>query len=277
MEGGIAMSDSDWTLDDPLPVKTTTPNVVERILKIAVLALSVVLVLELAWFLCILPTQPLRSVRIDGGQGMPRDSLAAAAGLSEKTSFLSFDPEAARRGLESLPEIASASVVRRFPDSVSIELERRECVAVALAVTDGATVLLSIDKQGVVFRIGSASDDGASAVPILSGLAFKNPRTGMRLPEFLHPLLSDIAQLYERSPVLLETLSEIRVEKKAYEAYELVLYPSYRPVRVRMGSRLNEDGLRYMMLLLDVLASKGIETDELDFRTGTAAYRVKEG
>ncbi len=97
------------------------------------------------------------------------------------------------------------------------------------------------------------------------------------MPLFLNPLLADLARLRAQAPALLDSISEIRVVKRSFDGYELVLYPAYRSVRVRIGSQLNEDVLRYMMLLLDVLASKGIDTDELDFRTGTAAYRTKEG
>jgi hypothetical protein len=40
-------------------------------------------------------------------------------------------------------------------------------------------------------------------------------------------------------------------------------------------SALNEDKLRYMFLLLDVFAEKNINVEEIDFRTGTASYKIR--
>jgi len=269
------MSDSGLFLDDVAPEKAENPKRLERALKWTVVALTAVLVAEAVWFLLVVPSRPLNSGAIPGAAELSRAAGCAAAGIDEKTSFFAFDAGSAARGLESLVEVESAAVVRRFPDGVRIALTMRSPVAVALAsMADGRTLPLSIDRTGVVFRVGSPS---AGAGPIISGLVFGNPHSGVRLPSFLHSLPNDLAVLRASNPALLDTISEIRVVKKAYDAYELVLYPTYLPVRVRIGSQLNEDVLRYMMLLLDVLASKGIETDELDFRTGTAAYRMKEG
>ncbi|MFA6506830.1 MAG: FtsQ-type POTRA domain-containing protein [Treponemataceae bacterium] len=272
------MSDSGLFLDDAVPEKIDSPNRIERALKWSVLALAVVLVVEAVWFLIAVPCMPLRSVEIFGADGLSRSSLYLAAGLKEKTSFFSLDARSVKRGIESLAVVESVSVVRRFPDGVRINVVMRSQVAVALAVTsDARTLPVSIDRNGVVFKVGSGVAGSGASGPIISGLLFENPQPGIKLPLFLHSLVADLARLRAENPALLDALSEIRVVKKGYDAYELVLYPSYRAVRVRIGSQLNEDVLRYMMLLLDVLASKGIETDELDFRTGTAAYRTKEG
>ena len=271
------MSDSELFLEEGIPEKIVPPRGIERVLKGSVALLSAILLLELVWFAAVLPCLPLRSVKIGGDEGIQRTALLSAAGIAEGTSFLTFDAAAAKRGMESLAEIESVQVVRQFPESLSIAVVKREAVAVALASFGGKSVPVSIDRNGVVFRIGGRKDGAGIAGPIVSGLQFENPQAGIVLPAFLHPLVADIARLRAESPALLDAISEIRVVKKAYDAYELVLFPAYRPVRVKIGSQLNEDTLRYMMLVLDVLASKGIETDELDFRTGTAAYRTKGG
>jgi cell division protein FtsQ len=271
------MSDSGLFLDDVVPEKAEAPNRVERLLKWSLASLVAVLAVEALWFLVAVPCLPLKSIEIHGAERLPAGAVYAASGLTGKTSFFTVDADAVRRGVEALPLVESASVVRRFPDGLRVDVSMRTPVAVALAATaDGRSVPVSIDRKGVVFQVGSGAT-AAVAGPVISGLQFEDPQPGVRLPAFLHSLVADLSRLRAENPALLDAISEIRVVKKSYDAYELVLYPTYRPVRVRIGSQLNEDALRYMMLLLDVLASKGIETDELDFRTGTAAYRIKEG
>jgi cell division protein FtsQ len=84
-----------------------------------------------------------------------------------------------------------------------------------------------------------------------------------------------LEHLHDTAPELLAVLSEIRINRKAYDGFDLILYPSHNPVKVRV-SELNEDMLRYMMLVIDVFFSKDIPVEEIDFRTSTASYTVKE-
>jgi cell division protein FtsQ len=133
------------------------------------------------------------------------------------------------------------------------------------------------DRNGVIFQIGYGGGLAIpSHLPILSGMAFENVRTGLRLPLFLVPLLKNISDLGEKSPHLLSVISEIHINKKTFDNYDLIIYPASSPVKIRMGAELKEESLRYMLLLLDVLNEKGIDVDEIDFRTGTASYTVNE-
>lgn len=247
----------------------------EPALLVVAALLGLLLVAELGWFLVYVPTRPLRSVDIVGAEGMVRQELLAVAGIDGKTTYFSLDAAKAEQSLETLPGIAAASVAKRFPDGVKISVVPRVPLAVALAEVDGRTVPVVFDDEGVVFRM-AGNVAAASSGPVISGLRFERPREGMRLPAFLKPLLAQLAELKRDSPALLDALSEIRVVPGAYDTYELVVYPARTGPRVRIGSELNQEVLRYMMLLLDVLASREIETDELDFRTGTATYRAKE-
>jgi len=271
------MSDSRFLMDETLTPEVEPSGKAERYLKRSVGILCLILVVELVWYLAIVPCLPLKTVDLIGAEGLNRTDLLAASGLSAKSSFFSLRRTIMERGLETIPAVESARVVSHFPDAVRIELVRRSAVAVSLAESEGRTILLAYDRNGVVFKVGTATDTSFPNAPVVSGLRFEQAQEGMRLPAFLSGFLNDLARLKREFPALLETLSEIRVVKRAYDGYELVLYPANRRVRVRIGPELNEEALRYMMLMLDVLDSKGIETDELDFRTGTASYRAKEG
>jgi cell division protein FtsQ len=71
-------------------------------------------------------------------------------------------------------------------------------------------------------------------------------------------------------------VSEIKVNEKNYEGFDLTLYPAHCRVRVRLPADLSRDKLSYALLLLDVLKNSSEEIEEIDCRTGTASYRVKE-
>jgi cell division protein FtsQ len=271
------MSDSPLYADEILTHRSEAPNRMERLLKWAVVALSVILAAELVWFVGVVPSMPLKTIDIEGAEELSRVALLKVAGIDGKSSFFGIDAALIKRNLESVAEIETASVVKRFPDGLSVGITLRKPVALSLAEKDGKIVPIAFDKHGVIYRVGVPIEEAARMGPLVSGLRFENVQAGMRLPAFLSSFTQDLDRIRREAPALLDAISEIRVVKKAYDGYELILYPAHRTVRVRIGSQLNEEVLQYMMLLLDVLASKGIDTDELDFRTGTASYRMKEG
>ncbi|MEW6563885.1 MAG: cell division protein FtsQ/DivIB [Spirochaetota bacterium] len=245
----------------------------EGILKRITIILAILLGIELFYYVGIVPFLPLASVRLNSVQGIPRDDLLRYAGINESTSYMSLNAAKVSETLRSIPSIASVSIIKHFPNSVDIVVTERTAVAVSLAKVSGKLVPIYIDRQGVVFKVGGEIN---SALPLVSGLVFDQVVPGIKLPGYLKNFFASLELLEKNNPALLQTISEFRIQQKTYGGYELVIYPANHMGKVRLGSELNEEVLRYMMLVLDVLASKGIQTDEIDFRTGTISYRTKE-
>jgi cell division protein FtsQ len=249
----------------------------EKPLRRILTACSVLLAGELLWLFVISPCMPLSSVEIKGLDGISRMAVLEQAGINSRSSFMSLNSRACEEALFAIPMLESAKVTKHFPDGVEIVIKKRVPVAASAADIGGKTVPVFFDKEGVLFQIGRNGGAAVNAdLPVISGLVFENISAGLRLPEFLVPLFSDLHTLNAEAPELLSTISEIQINKKKYDAYELTLYPVYNPVKIRIGQRITEDKLRYMLLLLDVLGEKGVALDELDFRTDTASYKVRK-
>ncbi|MDR1362536.1 MAG: FtsQ-type POTRA domain-containing protein [Spirochaetaceae bacterium] len=249
----------------------------EKPLRRILIACSIILAGELMWLFVVSPCMPLNAVDIRGLDGITRMTILERAGIDSRSSFMSVNAAAAEAALSSIPLIGAVEVIKHFPDTIEIIITNRVPVAAAAVDIDSRTLPVFFDKNGVLFQIGGR--DGRAlydALPILSGLAFENVTTGLRLPEFLLPLFGEMETLRVNTPELLSTISEIHISKKKYDAYELTVYPVYNPVKIHIGQHINEDNLRYMLLLLDVLNEKGMALGELDFRTGTASYKVRE-
>lgn len=71
----------------------------------------------------------VREIVVVGRRFTPAQDIVAATGLREGAPLLAFDPAAARAELERMPWIRSASVERRFPGTVRIDLVERRPVA----------------------------------------------------------------------------------------------------------------------------------------------------
>jgi cell division protein FtsQ len=250
---------------------------IERWLKKIFIICSCLLAGELIWLFAVNPTLPLTNIEIKGIEALDRRVVLNQAGVTARTSFFSFNAVDAKNMLAFIPQVESVEIIKKFPDTVSIILQERKAAALALATVEGRPEIVVFDKNGVIFQIGYEGGLAIPAhLPILSGMVFENVRTGLRLPLFLVPLLKNISDLGEQSPQLLSVISEIHINKKTFDNYDLIIYPASSPVKIRMGAELKEESLRYMLLLLDVLDEKGIDVDEVDFRTGTASYTVKE-
>jgi cell division protein FtsQ len=255
--------------------KSSAPSGLEKGLKGLILAAAAVLILELIWLLAVAPCMPLSKIDVIAVPGIENAQAIAAAGIAEKSSFVSVNARAAEKALEGLYEVESARVTKRFPSTVKIVLIPRSAVGVSLAHQDGRLVPVYFDRTGLVFRIGDG-DVPSPPLPLIGGLVFNPPVLGTKLPAMFGPFLESLQSIGDSAPELLAAISEIRINRKAFDGFDLVLYPVHNPVRIRLESDLNEETLRYVMLMLDVFASKNSDIEEIDFRAETASYKIKE-
>ncbi|GHU88715.1 cell division protein FtsQ [Spirochaetia bacterium] len=269
------MSDDFVYPEDAAPVKSSSSRGLEKGLKALIFSAAAVLILELVWLFAVAPCMPLSKIEVMTFPGIDRVSVIAAAGIGERSSFISVNTRSAEKALEGLYTVESARVTKRFPNTVKIVLIPRTAVGVSLARLDGKLVPVYFDRQGIVFKIGNGNDDVPS-LPLISGLVFDPPALGMRLPAMFGTFLGGLQSIGDSAPELLGAISEIRINRKAFDGFDLVLYPVHNPVRIRLESDLNEETLRYVMLMLDVFASKNSDIEEIDFRAETASYKIKE-
>jgi cell division protein FtsQ len=259
--------------------KESSPSRREIFLKVILAILVVIFVIEFIWLVVISPSIPLSSVEINGIPGVEREVILRQAGITNQTSLFSVSSTNMENALEELYMVESAEVIKQFPSKIYIKLNPRIPVALSLASVSGKSTPIFIDKHGVVCKIGindSESKVQASSLPIISGLVFDDVHLGTRLPASMRNVLVNIEQIAMYNSDLLSSISEIRFHEKLYDGFELILYPANSNIRVRIGSELSEDIIKYMMLMIDVLEKTETEIDEIDFRTGTASYKLKE-
>jgi cell division protein FtsQ len=269
----------DYTFaGEAVPGKQVLSSRLDRVLKGLILGVALVFTGELVWLIGVRPCLPLSLIEVTGIPGMDKAAVLAQAGIDSRTSYVGLDVREAEGALGSIPQVGSARVIKRFPDTVQIVLENRRTAALMLASVNGKVCPVFFDKEGVIFKIGHKDSEmrGISpSIPIISGLVLENINPGVRLPSMFTGLFEELERLHDSAPELLSAVSEIRINRKAYDGFDLVLYPTHNPVKVRT-SELSEDTLRYMMLVLDVFSAENIAVEELDFRTNTASYTIKE-
>ncbi|MDR1058693.1 MAG: FtsQ-type POTRA domain-containing protein [Treponema sp.] len=265
---------ADYLLEEEL--LSGVPSRLEKILKRIILAAAVILAAELVWLFGITPFMPLSKIEINGHIPLAQEAILARAGIGPQTSFMSLDTAGAERALGDVPLIDSAGVHKYFPGRVVINLEARKAAALSLGTLGGETVPVIFDKKGKVFQIGFYNGLAGPELPLISGLVFDEPRLGMQVPALFRAFLEDLDEIEHSAPELLGALSEIRIIRKSFDGFELMLYPVSSRIRVRLGPEINEDLLRYTLLVVDVLSARNPEAGTVDFRAGMASYTIKE-
>ncbi|MDR0452677.1 MAG: FtsQ-type POTRA domain-containing protein [Treponema sp.] len=247
------------------------------LVRLAVL-IAGILAAELLWLFGITPLLPFSVVEVSPVPGIDRALLLARAGIGPHSSYFTVDTALAEKNLEQMYQLESARVVKQYPDTVRVFVERRRPAALSLVNAAGRIIPVYIDKHGMLIQVGGLPLNSASppALPIVSGLNFERIEEGAKLPAELEGFFSRLDSLNANAPELLAFISEIGISKKAYNGFDLIIYPVNSAVKFRLEPDLNEDALRYMILMMDVFDSTGVQVDEVDLRNGTASYIVKE-
>ncbi|SFS33860.1 cell division protein FtsQ/DivIB [Saccharopolyspora flava] len=102
------------------------------------------------------PLLGVRSVQVEGNQGLDSQKVLQAAEVAEGTPMLRVDPEKIRENLRALPKIADSRTVLDWPSTVRIQVTERTPAAYFRAA-DGIRLL---DVAGVPFETVAAPPPG---------------------------------------------------------------------------------------------------------------------
>ncbi|MFN8830205.1 MAG: cell division protein FtsQ/DivIB [Labrys sp. (in: a-proteobacteria)] len=105
----------------------------------------------------------IEMVTIKGQEALTDNEILTAAGVTDTSSLLLMDADAARAGLEQMPLVASATVHKLYPNTLAITIEERK--PFALWQRDGRVHLIAEDGK----VIQEISDDRFAALPFVVG------------------------------------------------------------------------------------------------------------
>jgi cell division protein FtsQ len=258
-----------------------SPSVTARLARPLLLCLTAVCALFLLARYAVLPALTVRHIILQSDVSLSEDELLAISGLQGTAYWHSLSTDTIRKRLEAYPLIKRAVVEKVFPDTVRMTVWGRQAVALVLADMGGRSLPVLVDDEGVIFKVCSTAAD--LDLPVVSGLPAGDASLGERLPGAYTQLFAQLRQLRDRSPSLMRLVSEVKIIAPAPPtppaSYNLLVYLTTSPVPVLAGGTLDESLLRYSLMVLDLLSNQGVlkNIQELDFRSGSVVYRMKEG
>jgi cell division protein FtsQ len=106
----------------------------------------------------------LADVTVEGRDYVSREAILAALNVNSGDSLLGIDLQAARKRLEAIDWVASATIERRLPDTLYVTLQERR----AVAIWQNGEEFTLIDRNGRTVR-ASRMPPGAEALLLLGG------------------------------------------------------------------------------------------------------------
>lgn len=276
---GLLVSDDylqkDYFLDTEIQEKNEEETRVEKkvkIIKIVFCVLCFLLIGELVGYKYIMPSFSSPKITVSGQKNYSAEEIATKLLIMNSTNWFDFDVEQAAAILSSEAGIDNVIVEKKFPDKIYISIEERVPVAVTFIDNNGCSLPMQIDKNGVLFPGKKTAMPDSNEAPIVSGLPVEYMSSGMRIPSKYRPLIEQIAKISALPQKYFASVSEICVIPKEYGNYELALIPAQSKVKVLTDRALNEDALKYMMVVLDVVKQIDTNVSEVDLRYGSVSY-----
>jgi cell division protein FtsQ len=233
-------------------------------LALLVAGLGGALTLGARW---VLTARPFAVERIEvvGQSQLSADEVISASGLIPGQNFFRLDARRAVAGVEALPRVRRAELVRAFPNGVTLLVEERQpFVLVHAGGMDRlfwpADRLFWVDEQGV--PIGNETRAQALDMPLVSGVGDEDVAAAGRTPsERLAAGVALIRTLMRLQSPLLKEISEVDVSR----AEGPMLY-MLDGVEVRLGSEDWNDRLGRLGGVLAQLRASGEKATSIDLR-----------
>ena len=244
-----------------------------KFIKVIFCVLCFALLCELVIYKYVMPSFSSPKVTVTGQKDYTAEEIARMLLPMNSTSWFDFDVEQAVSLLSSEAGIEHVSVEKKFPDKIYVNVTEREPVAVTFVMDGGHSAPVQIDKNGVLFSgKKNAANEQESILPIVSGIPVEYMSKGMRIPAKYRPLIDQISKISEMPQHYFASVSEICVLPKDSGNYELALIPAQSKVKVLTDRALNEDALKYMLVVLDVVNQIGTDVAAVDLRYGSVSY-----
>ena len=274
------MSDASYVFDAQKIYAKTSQNSESfrfRILKGSLFLIISALIFELVFYFVILPSISNARIMLNlNASSLTEREVVAMMKLNKDAKWINVDARKIEARLMDNALLEKASVSKRFPDKLLVDIVERQPVAVSFANIKGKVIPLEIDKEGVVFRIGW--NEKVPLLTIISGLNFQNPKVGMKLNYKLTSLFNRLDAISKTNPILLSSISEIKIREKKFGDYDLIMYPIHTKVKVFTNKDFTDKTLNRMMLVLDIIHGEKVarELEYIDIRGTNVVYRWKE-
>ena len=246
-----------------------------KVIKIIFSIMCLLLAAEFCIIKFIKPSLSSPKITISGLSNYTAEEIAEKLLTMRSNSWFDFDVSKAVGILSAEPGIESVIVEKEFPDKIYVRITERTPVAITFVTEEGNTKPVQIDRNGVIFFDENEEKIVSQSLPIVSGIPIDYLSNGMRIPKVYQPLMEQIAKINANHSEYFSGISEICVIPTSNDNYELAIISAQSKIKVITDRALNEEALKDMMVVLDVVKMVNEDVREIDLRYKSVSYKTK--
>jgi len=201
----------------------------------------------------------IKEIIVEGNEFVSGEKILAASGAMKGADLYNFDIYSAKFRIEKIPQILTASVRRKLPDTIMIQVVERSARAIVKLDVNGLSVC--VDPEGVL--LPNEASGGLDDITVIYGVEIAEPKTGRRINDGSLITALTILKLHDNSGLRNQVNVEILVMEKNGEIciHEREKAPSRRLYKVSLGKENFEQRLAN---LSEILKEEFYRQDKMD-------------
>jgi len=158
---------------------------------------------------------PVANIDVQTDGNLEREHLLRALDVPEEANLLSVDLESMKERLESIGQVEKAVITRRFPDTLEVTVsERTPIMRLLVQRSNGETLNLFVDTQGVVFEADRLDPRISRRLPFLFGVDLSKKEEGFSDVRDIEPLADLLSEAQAIAPHIYSTWRIMSLEQE---------------------------------------------------------------
>ncbi len=192
----------------------------------------------------------VKEIVVEGNRFVPAGMILKAAEVQKGDNLFGIDIYKAKKRIEAIPQISSAGISRKLPDTVVIKVNERKVRAAIRSRESRITVC--VDSEGVL--LPAWGSNGIAEITYIDGIDLNKTKPG-KVCDNKHVLAAlDIIRLYEYSKLEEQvTLEAIRVDEdgQIHLSAREKAAPQRRLFTIHLGKKDYPQRMAYLIQILE--------------------------
>ncbi|BCR20911.1 cell division protein FtsQ/DivIB [Borrelia miyamotoi] len=221
------------------------------------------ILLEIIFIIFISPYFLIRYISFNDDIHISKEDILSISGIKPNTYYYDADVDTYKKNIMRDLRVKNAKVQLKFPNTISINIERRVPIVTAYENVDGNFIYYFISSDGVILE---KSKDLIYDLPIISGLNLNSIEVGDFLEDGMLAIVKDLNYVKINQITLYNLISEISFLKLNFYDYRIILYIKNIYNKILITSDMNLISVMYKVFMIsDLLRGR---SDTIDLRSG---------
>ncbi|AHE62635.1 cell division protein FtsQ/DivIB [Borrelia parkeri] len=221
------------------------------------------ILLEIIFIIFISPYFLIRYISFNDSIHISKEEILSISGIKPNTYYYDADVSAYEKNIMRDLRVKNVTVKLKFPNTISINIERRVPIVTAYENVDGSFIYYFIASDGLILE---KCKDLIYDLPIVSGLNLNGNEVGDFLEDRMLAIIKNLNYVKINQNTLYNLISEINFLKLNFYDYKIFLYIKNIYNKILITTDMDLISVMHKVFMISDLL-KG-RSDTVDLRSG---------